>query len=217
MARKPSPAQVSRELPELSLLFEISQILGRSMDLREVAGPVIEAMAEHMGMVRGTLTLLNRDSGEIFIEAAHGLSTSQQRRGRYRLGEGVTGQVVASGQPAVVPRISEEPLFLDRTGARKGLRKKDISFICVPIKIGQEAIGALSADRLFDETISLDEDVRLLTVIASLIETCTLCGVEPHASLADVITRIVNGHLNRQIDDLLPCAYPTAPAIKAVA
>lgn len=54
-------------------------------------------------------------------------------------------------------------------------------------------------------------------VIASLIETCKLCGVEPHAYLADVITRIVNGHLNRQIDDLLPWAYPTAPAIKAVA
>lgn len=53
-------------------------------------------------------------------------------------------------------------------------------------------------------------------VIASLIETCKLCGVEPHAYLADVITRIVNGHLNRQIDDLLPWAYPTAPAIKAV-
>lgn len=54
-------------------------------------------------------------------------------------------------------------------------------------------------------------------VIASLIETCKLCGVEPHAYLADVITRIVNGHLNRQIDDLLPWAYPTAPALKAVA
>lgn len=54
-------------------------------------------------------------------------------------------------------------------------------------------------------------------VSVSLIETCKLCGVEPHAYLADVITRIANGRLNRQIDDLLPWAYPTAPAIKAVA
>jgi transposase len=54
-------------------------------------------------------------------------------------------------------------------------------------------------------------------VIASLIETCKLCGVEPHAYLADVITRIVNRHPNSQIDDLLPWAYPTAPALKAVA
>jgi transposase len=54
-------------------------------------------------------------------------------------------------------------------------------------------------------------------VIASLIETCKLCGVEPHNYLADVITRIVNGHPNSQIDDLLPWAYPTAPALRDVA
>ena len=169
MAPPTTPPQVDRQVKVLSLLFEISQLLSRSMDLREVGGLVIEAMAEHMGMMRGTLTLLNRDTGEIFIEAAHGLSTSQQERGRYRLGEGVTGQVVQTGRPAIVPRISEEPLFLNRTGARKGLRKKDISFICVPIKIGSETIGSLSADRLFDENVTLDEDVRLLTIIASMI------------------------------------------------
>ena len=43
--------------------------------------------------------------------------------------------------------------------------------------------------------------------IASLIETCKLCGVEPQAYLRDVITRIVNGHPNSQIDELLPWAY----------
>ena len=44
-------------------------------------------------------------------------------------------------------------------------------------------------------------------VIASLIETCKLIGVEPHAYLADVITRIVNDHPNSQIDELIPWAY----------
>lgn len=54
-------------------------------------------------------------------------------------------------------------------------------------------------------------------VIASLIETCKLCGVEPHNYLAEVITRIVNRHPNSQIDDLLPWAYPTTPALRDVA
>lgn len=160
---------VRREVTELSLLFEISQRLDRSMDLREVMVPVLKAMAEHMGMLRGTLTLLNRETGEIYIEAAYGLSASQRQKGRYKLGEGVTGKVVQTGQPAIVPRISEEPLFLNRTGARKRLRKKDISFICVPIKLGNEVIGALSVDRLFAEDISFEEDVRLLSIIASMI------------------------------------------------
>ena len=54
-------------------------------------------------------------------------------------------------------------------------------------------------------------------VIASLIETCKLCGVDPQAYLADVLTRIVNGHLAREIDDLLPWAYAKAPPLKDAA
>jgi transposase len=54
-------------------------------------------------------------------------------------------------------------------------------------------------------------------IIASLIETCKLCGVEPHAYLEDVITRIVNHHPNSKIDDLLPWAYLATPDLKAVA
>jgi len=44
-------------------------------------------------------------------------------------------------------------------------------------------------------------------VLATLIETCKLNGVEPQAYLADVLTRLVNGHPNSRIDDLLPWAY----------
>jgi Nif-specific regulatory protein len=122
-----------------------------------------------MGMLRGTLTLLNRETGEIFIEEAYGLSPEQRRRGKYQLGEGVTGRVVQTGQAAVVPKIAEDPLFLNRTRARKPLRREEISFICVPIKLGSEAIGALSVDRLFSKGVSYEEDVRLLTIIASLV------------------------------------------------
>ena len=92
--RKP---RVKRELQVLSLLFDISQTLEQSHDLRDVVGPVLTAMAKNMGMMRGTLTLLNRETGEIFIEEAYGLSASKKERGRYRLGEGITGKVVKIG------------------------------------------------------------------------------------------------------------------------
>ncbi len=61
------------------------------------------------------------------------------------------------------------------------------------------------------------KDVRDQAVIALLIKTCKLNDVEPLGYLADVLTRIVNGHPNSQIDDLLPWAYIRAPALKAVA
>jgi transposase len=54
-------------------------------------------------------------------------------------------------------------------------------------------------------------------IVASLIETCKLSGVEPYAYLADVIAKIVRGHPSKEIDDLLPWAYPTSIDLKAVA
>jgi transposase len=54
-------------------------------------------------------------------------------------------------------------------------------------------------------------------VVASLIESCKLLGVEPHAYLADVISRIVNSHPQSRLDDLLPWQYPVTPKLQSVA
>ena len=48
-------------------------------------------------------------------------------------------------------------------------------------------------------------------IIASLIETCKLNGVNPHAWLTDTLTRLVNGWPASKIDDLMPWAYAKIP------
>ena len=159
-------AAADRHTREIDLLGEISRLLDHSLDLREVADPMLEALSAHLGMEFATLTLLHRQTGEIFIEASHGLSPQQARRGRYRLGEGVTGKVAQDGVPIMIPRTSESPLFLDKTQRGK---RSDASFICVPIKVEKEVVGTLSADRAFDPAADLQQDVRLLTIIASMI------------------------------------------------
>ena len=45
-------------------------------------------------------------------------------------------------------------------------------------------------------------------VIASLIETCKLNGIEPHAYLTSVLTAIINDHRQSRIEDLLPWNCP---------
>ncbi len=54
-------------------------------------------------------------------------------------------------------------------------------------------------------------------IVASLIETCKLNGVDPQAYLADVLNRLVNGWPMRQIDDLMPWAYAAHQDARAVA
>ena len=153
----------------VSLLYQISQVLNQSKDLREITSPILKLMGEYLGMARGTLMILNRNTNQIFIEDAYGLSSEERERGRYKLGEGIIGKVIASGKPIIVPKISDEPQFLDRTQARSNLNKQDIAFICVPIKLNKEVLGAISVDRLYGDEYSLEEDVKLLQVIARMI------------------------------------------------
>ncbi len=152
---------------DLDLLYEITQVLTAPGPLPRSLQQILQILAQRMGMCRGTITILNPETSELQIEVAQGLTAAARRRGRYKLGEGITGRVVETGEPAVVPRVSQEPLFLNRTRSR-GQEKDEISFLCVPVKINHQTIGALSVDRLH-RNLNLDKDLRLLTIIASII------------------------------------------------
>jgi Nif-specific regulatory protein len=154
-------------MDELALLYDLSQVLAAPGPLPSGLQHVLKILARRAGMERGTITILNPETAEIQIEVAHGLTAEARRRGRYKLGEGITGRVVETGEPAVVPRVSQEPLFLNRTRSR-GREKEELSFICVPIKLNHQTIGALSVDRRYQD-LNLDRDLRLLTIIASII------------------------------------------------
>ena len=154
---------------EVKCLYEITRAMHGTLDLRKALYKVLDLLEEYLGMNRGSISLLNRETSEIHIEVAHGISLSAKTKGRYKLGEGVTGRVIESGRPMAIPRLNEEPLFLDRTGSRSKIDKSKIAFFCVPIKDGTRVIGSLSVDRLFEESESPEEDVRLLSIISSLI------------------------------------------------
>ena len=158
------------KIVELSTLYEIARRLGSSVDPKVTLSSILEILSESMGMSRGTLTLLDPETKQLYIEFAHGLTSEEKSRGIYRVGEGITGKVVETGEPIIVPDIGREPLFLNRTRSRGDIKRENISFICVPVKVKGDTIGVVSVDRLFtDQSVSLDEDVRILTIIASLI------------------------------------------------
>jgi Nif-specific regulatory protein len=160
---------LERKLKEFTVLYEISQLIGSSFDYQEVFSNILNTFHSRLGMNRGTITLLNPMTGELEIRAAHGMTQEEIGRGKYLVGEGITGKVVETGEPMVVPQIEKEPLFLNRTQSRENLTKSDISFICVPIKNGPNVLGTLSVDRLFSEEIAFEEDVRLLSIVSSMI------------------------------------------------
>ncbi|MFZ5491825.1 MAG: nif-specific transcriptional activator NifA [Pseudomonadota bacterium] len=158
-----------RQRPELLAIYEISKILSSSLDLQRTLHGVLNLLVSYMGMRRGTVSLL--DAGDqLRAVGAADLSDDALLRARYRIGEGITGRILKTGSPCVVPDVAKEPLFLNRTGARDLAAGQVIAFIGVPIKVGRDTIGVLTVDReVTDQAANFERDVRFLSMVANLI------------------------------------------------
>jgi len=153
---------------QLAVLLEVGEVLGAAANFEQALYEILQVLCNRLQMRLGTLSLL-RGEQEVAIDIAYGLSQDEIDRGRYKVGEGITGRVVASAKPVIVPRISSEPLFLDRTGARTSHEKSQSSFICVPIALQREVVGTLSADCPYVDDSRLQANVRLLTIVAAMV------------------------------------------------
>jgi len=169
---KESPVRIfKKDNIELVTVYEVSKVLSSSLDLHKTLRGVLNVLSSHLQMQRGMVALL-QDDGYLQAIAATGMDQDEISQGRFKPGEGVMGNILKAGVPAVVPDISKEALFLNRTGSRKGNGKNIISFIGVPIKAGRETIGVLSFDRENDHPEGMrnfGDDVRFLTLVANLI------------------------------------------------
>jgi len=158
-----------KEIEKITLFYEISKALNEHLDLEKPLYNVMGILSAQMGMVRGNIAILNFLRDEINMQIAHGISKNAMKKGKYKLGEGIIGEVIRTGKSVEVPRISEEPRFLNRTATRGKKEGGEFSFICVPIKKGRQVIGALSVDKPYDPGYSLAEGKKLLAVVATMI------------------------------------------------
>ena len=168
---------MGRSEQELDILEKISQILGGGLELSQVFQHAMALLSDRLNIQRASLALWDDAIGQARVIAAVGLTKSEMERGRYGLGEGVTGRVLASGEPQIIPDISRHGEFLNRTGSRDLTTRATsnaeagppISFICVPIKEGDRVVGAISIDKPYIDELLLASDARLLAIIAGSI------------------------------------------------
>lgn len=151
---------------EMAVLKAISIALVKERNVQRLLNEVIEILSREMGMLRGTITLLEGD--ELKIEAsAHMLNAEERALGRYHIGEGITGLVAKTGKAQVVMDVRKDSRFLNRTRARG--KNEALSFICVPLVHLGQTIGTLSVDReITGDRQTLDADLALLEVVANI-------------------------------------------------
>ncbi len=154
---------------QLSCLYRIAKLIGQQQGHRVMLQSVLDCLEEGLGMHRGTVMLTTQDGSELTVEATRDLDQVNQNVPRYRRGEGITGQVLQTGQAAIIPNIVEEPGFQGRIHRRQAPLDHRISFICVPISFENEVVGTLAVDMHCHDDEELQEAKQLLSMVSVMI------------------------------------------------
>jgi len=125
--------------PEVDTMYQVSEILSRSLDYRQTLLDVLNVLAT-AGLSRGMVSVVESDSGDLAVTALHGFDAAAFSPIRYQAGEGVLGQVFENGETIVVENVGRDPRFLNRLG----IYDHTLPFIAAPISAGGRMLGVLA-------------------------------------------------------------------------
>jgi Nif-specific regulatory protein len=164
---------------ELLLLHEVMRLVGRSLAPERTLREMLHLMSELLGLNRGRIVLMDPPAeGDALLASpekrtasirhAYGLTRNEVQRGRYAWGEGLTGCVLATGQPVIVQDIDREPNFLFKCVARDQLPDETVAFLALPVVVNGQPMGVLACHRIRSRQRHLKDDMAVLRVLATL-------------------------------------------------
>lgn len=156
------------ETLKIRALTEICTLISKVVHLDTTLTNILQVLHDVLSMKRATLVLIDPNHQHLAIKSSYGLTVKEEQRGIYGLSEGICGRIYQTNAPCVVPDTTSEPLFLNRTGARSA-SKDGVSFVGVPVTADSKPVGVLTVDRLFGPTVSFEEDISFLDIVATLI------------------------------------------------
>jgi phosphotransferase system, enzyme I, PtsP len=153
---------------------EITALLANNNDISMMIQQMTEMLAEQFSANVCSIYLLNDETEELILDATYGLNKSAIGNVRLKLGEGLVGLVMKTGNPIIENHASKNPNFQYIPDI--GEEKFD-SFIAIPIIRGAEKIGVLVLQRLETNHFVNDDIIALEAVstqLASMIETAKM-------------------------------------------
>ncbi|GLS92517.1 sigma-54-dependent Fis family transcriptional regulator [Psychromonas marina] len=160
--------QVFNAERQLNALHRISVILSQSLNMEETLQQMLCCLHEMAGMQFGMVTLYNDERQAMLVQALHGANPEVIRDAskiRYRINEGILGNVQARGESQVIAKVSQDPRFLDRLS----LYDYDLPLICVPLGSRSNPKGVLAAQPMNSNLNELSARTRFLEMVANLI------------------------------------------------
>jgi transcriptional regulator with GAF, ATPase, and Fis domain len=157
-------ASLESRLKELTLLHKAMTAIGMETEPEKALDTILRSALELFGADRGSIMLIDEAHQKLVIAAAAGIKPEYIARGGPKIGEGIAGYVVQTGEALL---LSPNKMNLEQY---KNFEAKDIrlqSSICAPLRRGHKIIGVMNCGvtdpkrRLFTEY-----DLKLLTIFS---------------------------------------------------
>ena len=151
--------ETQQRLAEVSTLYTVAQQTTTSLDLNEVLENIVSIIKRVLACRGCCIFLVDQETQELSIRAASGLSDKWRDEARLKVGEGISGQVAATGRPIYIPDTHSYPgfIFFDPTVR---------SLLAVPMTTKDRVIGTLNIDDTKVDAFT-DDDGRLLSIAAA--------------------------------------------------
>ncbi len=156
--------------PAIVGLYEASKVIGAATDIERGLRDLVNMLPIFWGVARVTVTLRGR-TDELFVAASSWVSPELVKRGQVPVLRELVTPVLSFGSPMVVPDIKADPLYQSALTSVSIPDHYRLGLIGVPIKAGGIPIGVLGVERLYQpfDTVNFESDVRVMSVVASLI------------------------------------------------
>ena len=150
----------------MGMLLEINQAISRSLELRESLQAILHILNHSFQMISGSVFLVQEDGRTLQMAASVGFRTDVMKT-KYAFGEGLTGRIAETAKPIIVPKVSKEPLFLNRMSSWDPDEGKEQSFVGLPITLDYKTLGVLIVNLPYNAKRSYEDTLNVLQLVAS--------------------------------------------------
>lgn len=143
-------------------LYNVSRLLGASLDLQVVLDQVMDAIIQLTKAERGFLMMMD-DDGDLRVQAARNLDQQTLKSDDFRFSRTIVNQVLDDGKPILTTDASEDPRFAGRASiVRESLR----SIMATPLRARGRVIGVVYVDNRAFAGLFDDDDLAALDAFA---------------------------------------------------
>jgi sigma-B regulation protein RsbU (phosphoserine phosphatase) len=145
---------------EAKSLYEVGIALSSSLDLDELLQKILDNLSRVVACDSAVIYLVNPRTGNIEQIVGKGVPEVVEDKLHLKIGQGVTGRVVATGKGVIISDVSSDPDYI-------AFRPQTKSEMAVPLKVGDSVIGAFNLESDWAQAYS-EHDLELLNAFASL-------------------------------------------------